>query len=122
MVHEKRRFSRVHFGVEAQLLVNEKIYTTGEVMDLGIGGCLLGIAANLKPGAVCSLRMVLGDAENGPEIRVGGEVIRSDGGTVALRFKEIDPESLAHLQNVVRYNAEDSEPIEQEIKEHPGIF
>jgi hypothetical protein len=122
MAQEKRRFSRVRFGIEAQLMVDERIYRTGEVMDLAVGGCLLGITADLKPGAACSLRFVLGSADNGPEITVDAEVIRSEPGAIALRFMQIDPDSLFHLQNLVRYNSRDPEAVEQEIKEHPGLL
>lgn len=122
MVQEKRRFSRIRFEIEAQLMVNESIYRTGEVMDLGIGGCLLGITTELKPGAACSLRFVLGNAETGPEIRLEAEVIRNETEEVALRFTRIDPNSLFHLQNLIRYNAENPEAVEQEISEHPGLL
>jgi len=121
MVQEKRRFSRVHFGIEAHLMADKSVYRTGEVMDLGVGGCLLGMTADLKPGTACSLRFVLGNADAGPEIRIDAEVIRSEPEAIALRFVQIDPDSLFHLQNLVRYNAEDPETVEQEIEEHPGL-
>ena len=122
MGEEKRRFSRIHSEIEAQVVAGERQYRTGQVIDLGVGGCLLGIGADLEPGAPCSVRFVLGSADTGLNIRVKAEVIRSNAGTVALKFTEIDPDSLFHLQNLVRYNAENPEAVEQEIKEHPGLM
>lgn len=122
MTQEKRRFSRIHSKIEVEVVVDERPYRTGQVINLGVGGCLLGITADLKPGAPCSLRFVLGDADTGPEIRVNAEVIRCEPEGIAVRFKTIDPDSLFHLQNLVRYNSEDLEAVEQEIKEHPGLL
>lgn len=48
-------------------MVDKSVYGTGEVMDLGVGGCLLGITADLKPGTACSLSLVPGSADAGPE-------------------------------------------------------
>ncbi|MCF8143275.1 MAG: hypothetical protein K9N21_05075 [Deltaproteobacteria bacterium] len=48
-------------------MVDKSVNGTGEVMDLGVGGCLLGITADLKPGTAFSLRFVLGSADAGPE-------------------------------------------------------
>ena len=122
MEQEKRRFSRIDSEIEAQVAANERQYRTGQVINLGVGGCLLGIETDLKPGAPCSVRFTLGSADTGSDVRVKAEVIRSDAKAVALKFTEIDPDSLFHLQNLVRYNAEDPEAVEQEIKEHPGLM
>jgi hypothetical protein len=121
MAHENRRFSRIQSGIEAQMMADNHQYRTTQVINLGIGGCLLGITADLKPGAACSLKFVLGNADDGPEIRVEAEVIRCQPEGIALRFTEIDSDSLFHLQNLVRYNSEDPEAVEQEIREHPGL-
>jgi len=122
MGEEKRRFSRIHSGIEAQVVAGERQYRTGEVINLGVGGCFLGIATDLEPGTPCSVRFVLGSADTGLDIRVKAEVIRTNAGAVALKFTEIDTDSLFHLQNLVRYNAEDPEAVEQEIREHPGLM
>jgi hypothetical protein len=121
MAHEIRRFSRIQPEIEAQMTADNHQYRTTEVINLGIGGCLLGITVDLKPGAACSLQFVLGNADAGPEIRVEAEVIRCQPEGIALRFTGIDPDSLFHLQNLIRYNAEDPEAVEQEIREHPGL-
>lgn len=122
MLNEKRRFSRIHTGIEAQLLVDGRIYKTGKVMDLGVGGCLLGITADLKPGTDCSLKCVLGAADAGPELKIDARIVRCEPDTIALKFIRIDPDSLFHLQNLVRYNSQDPETVEHEIEEHPGLI
>ena len=55
-------------------------------------------------------------------VSIRGEIIRCQDGIVAVKFTGIDPDSLFHLQNIIRYNSADPDIIEQEIKERPGII
>jgi hypothetical protein len=121
MTKEKRRFSRIYRVFEVQVTTNTHHYKTSHVTNLGIGGCLLGIGMDLKAGDVCSLSFVLGNADTGPQINVAAEVIRCQSDSTALKFTGIDPDSLFHLQNLIRYNSEDPEAVEHEIEEHPGL-
>ena len=122
MLIEKRRFSRIPFKVNAELKVNNTIYSAEEISNLSIGGCLFPVAADLESGAVCHVRILLSGRSNERSIMVEGTVARSTGGTVAIKFTRIDPENLFHLQNIIRYNAPDSEEIEKEIRDHPGLL
>lgn len=122
MLNEKRRFSRIPFKVNAELKVNNTIYSAEEISNLSIGGCLFPVAADLESGAVCHVRILLSGRSNELSIMVEGTVARSTGGMVAIKFTRIDPESLFHLQNIIRYNALDSEAVEKEIRDHPGLL
>ena len=54
-------------------------------------------------------------------IRIEGEIIRTTPEGLAIKFVRIDPESLFHLQNVIKYNSPDADTIESEIIKNPGI-
>ena len=54
-------------------------------------------------------------------IRVKGEIMRCDAGAVAIKFTGIDPDSLFHLQNIIRYNSSNPEAVDKEIRHHPGL-
>ncbi len=120
MTAEKRRFSRIIFNVRARLAVGENVYTVERIMNLSVGGCQLEIEDELQPGKPCKFTILL--PRMGPGVEVFGEVIRTRNGEVSLKFIRIDPENLFHLQNIIRYNAEDPELIEEEIKSHPGLI
>ena len=122
MPTEKRRFSRIRPGIEVHATAGVHHYQTTRVTDLGIGGCLLGINMGLKPGDICSLGIILADPDAAPEIKVTAEAIRCQAESTALKFIGIDPDSLFHLQNLIRYNSEEPETIEEEIREHPGLI
>lgn len=121
MSDEKRRFTRVPFKVNAEVTVKDALYSAEEVKNLSVGGCLLPITADLERGNQCQVRIVLTGASSELSIRVDGEVMRCAPGAVAIKFVRIDPDSLFHLQNIIRYNAPDADTIEVEIREHVGL-
>jgi hypothetical protein len=121
MSEEKRRFTRIPFRVTAELAVNMINYSVPEISNLSIGGCVLPVAADLAPATACEVKIVLGGESSELTVRVGGEIVRSDQTTVAIKFTRIDPDSLYHLQNIVRYNVDDVEKVEREIQRHPGL-
>jgi hypothetical protein len=120
MTVEKRRFSRVIFNVRARLAVGETVYTVERIVNLSVGGCQLEIDDQLQPGELCKFTIIL--PRMGPGVDVFGEIVRAGNGETSLKFTRIDPENLMHLQNIIRYNAENPDLIEEEIKEHPGLI
>lgn len=122
MGNEKRRFTRFTLKMNAILYDDKTSYPVDTISNLSIGGCLLAIDADLAPDSLCSLIIKLGMSENDLTVKIEGRVIRSDDGEVAIKFISVDPESLFHLQMLARYNSPEPEKIEEEIKQHPGIF
>ena len=122
MREEHRRFTRIPFKTRAEMIVHDHVYEAEEIINLGVGGALLPISAEFDPGTVCRLRILLSGTSSELIIRTDGEIVRSEGDTVAVKFTGIDPDSLFHLQNILRYNAPDAESIEREIEAHPGLL
>lgn len=121
MTENRRRFSRVRFNVNAQFHLQGQAFDVDALYNLSIGGCLVNLPGTFPVGTPCRVDILLNpDAEN-MIVTVDGEVVRTDQEGVAVKFTQIDPNSLFHLQNIIRYNASDTEKIEQEIDEHPGI-
>ncbi len=121
MTDEKRRFSRIPFRVRAEMTVNNVLYSSEEINNLSVGGCLLPIKVDVETGAKCNLKILLSGTNSELSVRVGGKITRCEPGSVAIKFTEIEPDSLFHLQNIVRYNSPDTDRVEQEISNHPGL-
>lgn len=119
MADEKRRFSRIFFDVQAKLTVDGVVYAVDRIANLSVGGCLLEIDADFILGSGCVFTILL--PHMAPEVNVLGEIIRTGNGEVSLKFVTIEAEDLFHLQNIIRYNAEDPDAVEQEISAHPGL-
>ncbi len=121
MTDEKRRFSRVPFRVSVEMTVNDILYSSEEINNLSVGGCLLPIKMDVGTGTKCNLEILLSGKNSELSVRVEGKIIRCESGAVAIKFTEIQPDSLFHLQNIVRYNSPDTDRVEQEISNHPGL-
>jgi predicted RNA methylase len=121
-MEEYRRFSRIPFSATAHLKTQRAESAAPEIIDLGAGGCRLALAGDFEPGEACELRIELSGTSSRLAIAVHGEIVRRDAGGVAVRFTRIDPDSLFHLKNIVRYNAADVEKVEEEFGRHPGLF
>lgn len=122
MVEDKRRFSRIFFDMPAELTLADTSYAVEQIANLSIGGCLLKIEDDLPVGAECKITIILDDTPPGLRVEVLGEIVRNDAETVGIKFTRINPDDLNHLQNIIRYNAENPDKISEEIKRHPGLI
>jgi len=121
MFPEKRNFTRVPFKVEAEIIANKTLYTIKEITNLSIGGCLIPVDADLKLGTSCKITIFLSGVTPKLTIKADGEVVRLEEHHLAIKFIRVDPDSLFHLQNIVRYNSQNPEKVEWEILNHPEI-
>ena len=122
MSDEKRRFTRIPFKVKAEINLAGKLQTVEEINNLSVGGCMLPIVAQLEPGTSCKVRILLGGTADEVAVNIDGEVVRCLPDAVAVKFTRIDPDSLFHLQNIIRYNSPDADAIDNEIDKHPGLL
>ncbi len=119
MTDENRKFSRIGFWGAGEIIVEGKTYAIEQVEDLSVGGCHFALESNFSKGVVCVIHMFL--AEGQITVEAEGEIAWTDGKTIGISFTSIAPEDLQHLKNIIRYNAPDSEKVEQEMKNNPGI-
>ncbi len=122
MTGEKRRFSRIMFHVRASLETGTKTFDFDRITNLSVGGCLVELTdagSSLSLGQEVVFRIFL--EHMSPAVVVNGEIVRMEKREIGVRFTMIDPENLFHLQNIIRYNAENTVQIEKELKKHPGL-
>ena len=104
MPEEKRRFDRIFSDMSAEITVADTSFTVQQIVNLIVGGCLLEITDNLPVGAECTVKILIDGTQKGLRVRAVGEIIRNDPETVGVKFTRIGPDSLFHLQNIVRYS------------------
>lgn len=121
MSDDNRRFTRIPFKMNTDLVVNDETYSTEKITNLSVGGCLLPVDVDPQPGSSCTIKITLEGTSDEMAIMIDGEIVRKTPEGLAIKFVRIDPESLFHLQNIIRYNSPDADIIESEIIKHPGI-
>jgi len=118
---ENRIFTRIIFDMKAELIISGQIIKIDTIDNLSIGGCLLEYNEQVQHRTDCEVNILMSGTRSKLKVSLSGEIIRSEKGHVAVKFTEITPDSLYHLQNIVRYNAPDVNAIEEEISRHPGL-
>ena len=121
-MEDKRRFTRVPFRMKTKMTIGDTEFGADEIRNLSIGGCLLPFEVPHAPGTACHIEILLNEEAPDLSVRVDGEIVRLDSGMTAVRFVRIDPDSLFHLRNIIRYNSSDPDMVEEEIEKHPGLL
>ena len=121
MSDDNRRFTRIPFKMNTKIVINDEDFSTDDITNLSVGGCLLPLNIEVSPGTSCQIKITLEGTTDEMAIRIEGEIVRTTPEGLAINFVRIDPESLFHLQNIVKYNSPDADIIESEINKNPGI-
>jgi len=124
MQSEKRKFSRIPLQFQLQVVLEDgSEHLVHQFEDVSLGGCLISLQPEYAEHKTCMIRIFLGNTtEDGPSIEAYGEVVRHNDEQLAIKFTKIDPDSLFHLQNLIRYNSPDPDKIDSEIRLHKGIL
>ena len=119
---EKRGFSRVPFNTEVEVRTKSRSIRSQEGVDISMSGIRLSTREAIPPAETpCQVTIVLGGSENPVTIGAKGKLVRSQDGTLAVEFVELDLDSYHHLQQLIVSNADDHERAEQEFSAHWGI-
>ena len=121
-MENKRRFTRVPFRMKTRVTIGGVIFNADEICNLSIGGCLLPFDVPYPLGTSCHIEILLNQEDPSLCVDVEGEIVRKKSEVTAIRFTRIDPDSLFHLRNIVRYNSPDPDAVEDEIEKHPGLI
>jgi PilZ domain len=109
-----RKFSRVTFNVNAIIEAAGRRFQGG-VENLSMNGMFLVTSERLNIDDHVDITIVLEGSE--PEISVGfsGRVCRVTDDGLGFNFEKIDIDSYTHLKNIIAYNIDDAEKVNDEI-------
>lgn len=115
MTRERRRNTRVPFKTIADVVFPNARYTQCATENLSIKGVsVLGVTGHAI-GEECDLFLDLSGTSSQLRLVMKGTVVRVDGDGIALHFTEIDIDSFYHLKNIIYYNSNDPDAIEEEF-------
>ncbi len=119
---ERRGFVRVPFNTETEIKAGGRLLRSSDGIDVSMGGLHMQTNDPIPAeGSACNIRIMLAAADNQVAIEAQGEVIRSEPGSLAVRFTELDLDSYHHLKQLILNNTDDPERAEQEFSAHWGI-
>lgn len=111
----KRRNSRVPFQVIISLDFPDKSHAECETADLSLKGVsVLGVTGH-KVGENCLVTLRLVGSTSHLSLKIKGTVVRMEEDRLALHFYEMDLDSFFHLKNILYYNSENPDVLEEEL-------
>jgi len=117
---DKREFTRVPLTFHVQLTVAEKPLTDCLIRDLSMKGMLVLTKERFPLGSPVEAVLSLVDGE--VEIHTSGTIAADHPEGFGVEFSTIDGlESYMHLRNLVLFNSQDVEKMEEEFQAHAGI-
>lgn len=118
---DQREFSRVDLIFTAKVKVRgEETVFTG-MHNLSMKGLLIECKTDWPMGTECEIHLILEGQSPPVDVKVKGRVQRITKKGVALVFTEVSLEAYEHLHNLVLLNTDDTEKVEQELKNHLGL-
>ncbi len=115
MGKERRKNTRVPFQTTADLVFSDRRYSQCATENLSIKGIsVLGISGHTL-GDICDVSLALSGSTSHLRLAMKGKIVRVDANGIALHFTEIDLDSFYHLKNIIYYNSENPDTIEQEL-------
>jgi hypothetical protein len=113
----RRQHSRVTFETVIDLGFAGRHFEKCRTRDLSLRGVFVG-GVEGREGEACEVTLHLTGVSSDLTLKMRGEVVRVELGGIALRFSEIDLDSFTHLKNILYYNTEDPDVLEQEWLDH----
>jgi len=119
---EKRGFIRVPFKTDVEVRAQGRTIRSQAELNISMSGIRLCTSEAVPPAETpCQVTIILGKTEEPVIIEAKGKTIRSQAGSLAVEFSELELDSYLHLQQLVINNADDPKRAEQEFHAHWGI-
>jgi len=120
--NDKREFLRVPFRMGTTVRTGDRTIWSSSTLDISMNGIRVAMTESVPPeGTICEVEIVLAEDPELMIIEARGSIVRSNPGTLAVHFSEVDIDSYEHLRKLILNNSEDPERAEKEFYAHLGI-
>ncbi|MFC1524298.1 PilZ domain-containing protein [Thermodesulfobacteriota bacterium] len=121
--NERRTNTRVAFQTLADIIFPDHRYQQCHTRNVSLTGIFIIGPQGRKIGEQCEAVVHLTGGASDISVTVKGLVSRITDEGIGLKFNEIDLDSFQHLKNIVYYNAENPDDVNDEfldtLKGHP---
>jgi len=111
---------RVLAPVEVELATNAGSPVHGRLVDLSVLGLRMEAPGRLPMGTSCRIRLRVEESPAGIEAR--GTVVRTEDGSLALRFDELPYESYELLRTLLLRCTDDPSALDDELSDRMGFL
>jgi len=112
---DKRKNTRVPLQIIINLKFPNQSYKNCKTADLSAKGVFVLDVTGHQLGEHCRVSLHLEGSTSHLSLEMKGEVARIEENGLALHFYEMDLDSFSHLKNILYYNAEDPDAMDEEL-------
>lgn len=120
---ERRGFIRIPFNTEVEVVACGRTVHSTDGLDISMSGVRISCCGqgDFAIGSLCNVKIILRAADSKEIIEAKGTIVRSEKGSLGIRFTEIDLDSYHHLRQLILNNTTEPERAEKEFFSHWGI-
>jgi hypothetical protein len=112
---EKRSFARIPFPTKA--IVRSKDATViGIVENLSLDGIFLKTPEKLRLNRIVKIELLFTGTSSQVSILLNGKIMRHENTGMAIQFKNVDMDAFFHLRNLISYNTNQMDKLNEEFK------
>ncbi|MBU4033221.1 MAG: PilZ domain-containing protein [Proteobacteria bacterium] len=111
----KRKNSRVPFEVIISLDFQDQSHAECKTTDLSLRGVFVLDVTGHTVGENCLVSLRLVGSTSHLSLTMKGTVVRVEEDGLALHFYEMDLDSFFHLKNILYYNSENPDALDEEL-------
>ena len=112
--HDDRRHNvRVSFHATVDLDFTGQQYQDCETDNLSTKGVLVLGITDRDIGDSCQITLHLAGSRDDLTLSMQGEVMRLEDRGIGIHFTEIDLDSYTHLRNIIYYNVDDPDSLDE---------
>ena len=118
MIDNKRKNSRVPFHATITLNFPNQKHEECETVDLSLKGVFVVGLTGHSIGEKCRASLRLIGSTSDLTLKMKGEVVRIEANGMGLHFFETDLDSFYHLKNILYYNSENPDILDERITDN----
>lgn len=111
--HDRRDNIRVPFHATVDLDFAGQKYNGCETENLSTKGVLVLGITDRSEGDTCNIALHLAGTSTDITLTMEGEAVRTEEEGLGIHFTEIDLDSYTHLRNIIYYNADDPDALDE---------
>ncbi len=116
---DRRKDSRVIFTTTIDLCFHDETINNCRTRDLSCKGVFIPGLVHRPIGNKCRLVIRLTNSKSDLQIEVKGQIARKTNDGCAFHFDEMDLDSFQHLKNIVYFNSNSPDQLNEEFFETP---
>lgn len=117
----RREFSRVMTTVQVDLWASDRHVLSQRTRDISLKGLYVYCRQGWPAGTRCELVLRLGDGPCSLPVQAQARVKRSDKQGMAIEIVRLTSEGYTHLKQLLLYNAENPDQVQEEFDSHVGL-